>query len=270
MVWASLNPDGTFERLIDVRNVDTFDDELLNELRTYSDDVKLYMDNESRILAEYITADRRRVLESNTYSAQYMWLTEHITDYMKRPFIRAWHYTRLTDDEVESIRHAGVYPSNLETTRSRLNARIVAGDLTVTVADALFQASPFQNKEQLKARANLFWMTSSPLKIDDDGVKLLLSNWGGEAVYFCLQDVRLQTIVSNIGKPRVLELAVPLQATSHAHSAADAVLGSFGLALGCSSERGAFDLYCHRSLGPDAVLAVHTEGEPDFATLGKE
>lgn len=269
MVRAFVNLNGVSEGLIDVWNINTFDDELLNELQLYHQLIKSYMDTESRLFAEYIALDRIKSIQTNAYYEHYTWLIEHIMDYMKSRSIRVWHYTRLSDDEVESIRHSGVHPSTLETTRNRLDARVMTGDFSVDVADALFQASPFQNTEQLAARANIFWMTSNPIKIDDDRVKLLLNNWGGEAVYFWLQDSSLLTIVSNIGKPRVLELAVPINATTRAYSAAEAVLSSFGLALGCSPERGAFDLYCNRPLGPNAVLAIHTEGESSFATLGQ-
>ena len=111
-------------------------------------------------------------------------------------------------------------------------------------------------------------MTSHPLGTDDSGVELLLGNWGGESVYFWLQDNFLEGLVSCIGRPRVLEIVVPIDATNHAYSAAKAVLGAFGLTLGCSPDRGAFDLYCKNPLGPEKILAIHTEGETFFTNLG--
>lgn len=257
------------EGLIDVWNIDTFDDELLGELRLHAQVIQDYMNTATQLHNQNIESDRREPAPTNPHYGHYLWLIEHIMDYMNSRSIRTWHYTRLTDDEVEGIRRAGVHPSTLETTRNRLDARVVAGDFSAEVADELFKASPLQNREQLEARANRFWMTSHPLEIDDCGVELLLGNWGGEAVYFWLQDNRLETIVASIGKPRVLELVVPVNTTDRAYYAAESVLGSFGLVLGCSPERGAFDLYCSSPLGPDAVLAIHTEGEPRFTILGR-
>jgi len=100
-------------------------------------------------------------------------------------------------------------------------------------------------------------------------VELLLGNWGGEAVYFWLENTKLKSLVANLGKPRVLETDVPISVTSHAYGAAEAVLGAYGLSLGCSPERGTFDLYSSSALEPDAVIAIHTEGEPDSAVLGR-
>lgn len=65
------------------------------------------------------------------------------------------------------------------------------------------------------------------------------------------------------------EVLVPVAATNHAHSAGEAVLATFGRGLGCIPEKRAFGLYAKSALPPDAVLAVHTEGEPAFAALGQ-
>lgn len=256
-------------KLIDVWKLDTYDTELLDELRLYAQLIQDYMNTESQLFVERIAADRRSVPPTNPHHGKYLWLIEHIMDYMKSRTIRAWHYTRLTDEEVETLRRTGVYPSTLETTHQRLNARVLAGVLSAEIADALFDASPFRNSTQLKARGNKFWMVSNPLESDDDRVEFLLGNWGGEAVYFGLKDTKLKSLVANLGEPGVLEIAVPISVTNHAYGAAEAVLGAYGLSLGCSPERETFDLHSTSALGPDAVIAVHTEGEPDFAVLGR-
>jgi hypothetical protein len=56
---------------------------------------------------------------------------------------------------------------------------------------------------------------------------------------------------------------LPIRATSVCSCA------SFARSLGCIPDFGAFELYSARPLGPDAVLAVHTEGEDTFAKIGK-
>jgi len=40
--------------------------------------------------------------------------------------IRAWHYTRLTDDETALLQAGGVYISNLEAIRRRLDVQVFA------------------------------------------------------------------------------------------------------------------------------------------------
>jgi hypothetical protein len=65
----------------------------------------------------------------------------------------------------------------------------------------------------------------------------------------------------------VIELAVPLGVTRHAYSAAKAVVANFVTTQGRKPDRAAFDLYTTTPLGADAVLKIHTEGEPKFASL---
>jgi hypothetical protein len=142
---------------------------------------------------------------------------------------------------------------------------VAEGILSSELADALYAASPFH--QQNDARSGKFWMTSHPLSVDDHGVELLLSHWGGEGVYFWLQDPDLVVLVQSFGRARVIEVAVPLQYTPSAYSAAKAVVATFVRALGCDPDWSSFDLYTTAALGADAVLGIHTDGDPTFAKL---
>jgi predicted transcriptional regulator len=167
-----------------------------------------------------------------------------------RRYARAWAkergqttaaaYTRLTDRETDDIRKNGIHPSTLDSLRRRLDAQVAAGSFSSGTADALYAASPFHH--QLDARSGKFWMTSHPVSIDDRGVNLLLNNWGGEATYFWLQDDALQKVVAGIGRPRVLEISMPIGKSRHSYSAGEAVIAAYAHTLGCVPDRGAFDL----------------------------
>ncbi len=127
-------------------------------------------------------------------------------------------YTRLTDDETALLQAGGVYISNLEYIRRKLDVQVSARVLSAETADALYAASPFHHQND--SRAGRFWMTSHPVSADNSLVELLLEHWGGEGVYFWLKDPELIELVKSFGRPRVIELAVPMQVTSHAYSAA--------------------------------------------------
>jgi hypothetical protein len=182
--------------------------------------------------------------------------------------IRAWHYTRLTDEEVEIVRTIGLYPSSLATIRQRLDAHCASRIPTAETADALFEASPFHN-DTFGGRTGKVWMVSHPRDVGDSGVILLLSNWGGESVYFGLQGGDLQRLVAAIGTPRVLEVAISMSSTRHAYQAAKNIVGSFARTLGCRPDRGGFDLYSTQTLGPECVLAIHSEGDATFGEIAK-
>jgi hypothetical protein len=261
---------GMTESLIDVWNVETFDQYLLAELRANAELIRNYIVTERNNFLEREASDRRGPYPTNPYAASYLRFLEDVGRDMEARTIRAWHYTRLTDAETDTLRNTGIYASTLETIRRRLDAQVAAGVFSAEIADALFAQSPFHHDEQSGPRSNKFWMTSHPVGIEHSGVTLLLGNWGGEAVYFWLKDAMLEELVAGIGKPRVIEMAVPLDATRHAYSASRAIVATFGRTLGCvPDDTGGFDLYATRSLGPQAVLAIHTEGEAVFAEIAK-
>lgn len=177
-------------------------------------------------------------------------------------------FTRLTDNEVTALWQGGIYPSSLDSIRSRFAAQVDAGAFTQEVSDRLFADSPYQS-DQFGSRSDKFWMVSHPLDVEDGGVELLLESWGGESAYFWQRDLELQDILKLIGRSRVLEIAVPLTHSRHTFSAAEALVATYGRTLGCRPDKHTFDLYTHQPLGPSHILAVHSEGEPDFGSMAR-
>jgi hypothetical protein len=260
---------GMTERIIDVWNVETFEKDLLAGLCANAELIRNYIITDRKSFLERQESGRMGPYPTNPYAASYFRFVEDVGRDMEARTIRAWHYTRLTEAETDTLRDTGIYASTLETIRRRLDAQVAAGVFSAEIAGALFARSPFHHDEQSGARSNKFWMTSHPVGIEDGSVTPLLGGWGGEAVYFWLKDAILEELVAGIGKPRVLEMAVPLDATRHAYSAGRAVVATFARTLGCDRDTGAFDLYATRSLGAEAVLAIHTEGDAVFAEIAK-
>lgn len=253
---------------IDVWNLETFDDELRGDLNVHRDVIRDYMLTSRTQWLEREASDHTKPHPDNPYAGEFMWVQEHIMGLMEARTIRAWHYTRLTDAEVRALQQKGIYPSSLDTIRSRFAAQVAAGAFTQEVADRLFADSPYQS-DQFGSRSNKFWMVSHPVDVEDGGVELLLESWGGEAAYFWQRDLQLQDILKQIGRSRVLEIAIPLIHSRHAFSAAEAVLATYGRTLGCRPDKHAFDLYTHQPLGPGHILAVHSEDESNFSAIAR-
>jgi hypothetical protein len=254
--------------VIDVWNVDTFDDELRGDLEAHADIIRDYMLTSRRQWLEREASDHTKPHPENPYAGEFIGVKDHILQLMKARTIRAWHYARMTDTEIDALRQGGIYPSNLDNIRSRLAAQVAAGTFSHEVADRLFSDSPYQS-DQRGSRSNKFWMVSHPVDIEDGGVKLLLESWGGEAVYFWQRDEALQDLLKQIGRPRVLEIAMPLIHSRHSYSAAEAVVATYGRMLGCRPDKHAFDLYTRQPLGPEHILRVHSEGEPNFDAMAR-
>lgn len=258
---------------IDVWNMETFDPELASLLTRNAELIRAYMLEDQKIFLDYDLGrhpSRRQMFSrpKNVYAADFIPMRDAIGREMESRTIRAWHYTRLADAEVETIRNDGIHLSTPDTLQKRLAAMTESGHFTPEISRRLHEGSPFHS-DQMDARANKFWMVSHPLPVADSLVSSLLSHWGGEVTYFWLRDDGLQAKVRSLGMARVLELAVPLACTRHSHSAGTAVVGTFGRALGCVSEKHCFDLYTIEPLAAAAVLAVHSEGEADFDQIGR-
>jgi hypothetical protein len=112
-------------------------------------------------------------------------------------------------------------------------------------------------------------MTSHPIAVDDGGVEPLMKHWGGEVASMWARDETLTDPLSRVGLPRIIELAVPVTLADCGFSAARAVVATFVRSRSGIPGKFAFDLRVTSPLPPAAVLAVHTEGEPIFASMGR-
>jgi hypothetical protein len=94
-----------------------------------------------------------------------------------------------------------------------------------------------------------------------------MAHWGGEVASFYLKHPGHLVTLAGIGRRCVVELAVPLALTRHAHWAGEAVIATFGRSLGCIPAKYQFDLYVSSPLPGSAVLAVHTDADPTFGAM---
>lgn len=257
--------------LIDIWDVKTFDVELVAELQDNAELIGKYRAIDREIALERQAGTIGALFRSNPHASDYFEFEENLEQTMRARSIRAWHYTRLTDSEVDAMRTSGIYLSTLETIRQRLDAQVAAGRITEEESRELFSASPFHAAEQFEGRSNRFWLTAHPIEPSDGDVSLLLRNWGGEAIYFWLEgDSSLKEIVANLGRPRALEVRVPFDAIRQSFSATQRVVATFARNLGCIGRFEGLDLSVIRPLGPEAISLIHTEGETSFDGMGRE
>lgn len=256
---------------IDLWNIETFDADLIKHLTNNAELIINYMTTEHDIFLSHDLGRGRRksfLRPNNPHAYAFLQLEELTGSKMERRSIRAFHYTRLTDDELDDLQHSGILVSTLERFRERLNSRVKSGDLTADVARDIFLSSPL-NRGQIDIRSDRFWMVSHPLTSDDLGIKLLLSHWGGEVTYFWIEDQGILDLLTLIGLPRILEVDVPLNLTRHSYPAAKAAIASFGRSLGCIPENHAFDLYVHTDLPTTSLLGVHGKDDASFNGMGR-
>lgn len=258
--------------LIDVWDVRTLDRELAEFLAAHADLIRDYTNTEKEIFLEYdhSASGRRRLTPrpQNPHAVAFLGLAERASKLLYTRSIRAWHYSRLTDAEIEILKREGIHVSTPTTLRQRLNALVASGEITAELADELYAASPFQG-DQRESRDGKFWLVSHPTATDDDGVERLLKYWGGEVASFWTEREDLLLPIAAIGRARILELAVPLASTPHAYNATKPVLAAYARSIGCVERSRGIDLYVTEALPARAVIAVHSEGETAFDQMAQ-
>ena len=256
---------------IDLWDYGSLDDELRQVLEPNRQLIQEYFETDHTIFLSHDlgrSPGRSSNRPDNPRASAYYDLLDEVNELMRVRTIRAYHYTRLTDQEVEDLHRSGIYLSTPETLQHRLDALVASGQLSAADAEVLFSKSPFHS-EQCQGRTGKFWMTSHPVSVEDCGVVPLMERWGGEVASFWLRDLQLSSSLVEIGTARVIEIAAPLEKTRHSHSAATAAVATFGRHIGAIPGKSDFDLYVNAPLEPGSVLAVHMEGDTTFAAIGK-
>jgi hypothetical protein len=210
-----------------VWNRATFDPDLIDELNSHAALMLSYFETDRRIFLEHdLGRSRSMIRPDNPYAEKFIRFTEAISASMEERTIRAWHYTRLTEAEVQTLRLDGVHLSTPETLRQRLAAVVASGAISSELASQLRAQSPFQTS-QLATRTNRFWMTSHPVRVDDSGVDPLMKHWGGEVASMFVRDEASLAPLATLGRARIVELAVPVSIADAGYSAGRAVIGTF-------------------------------------------
>ena len=171
-------------------NPSTFNSEIIRVLNDNSDLIYDFFSEDSRLMNEHLNSDPYESLKPNRFHSCYTNLLEDIlTPVLAESRIIVWHYTRLTDFEV-NLMQENIVPSSLSYLQKRLDALVAEGILSTEESKLIFELSPYHT--QAKSRENMLWTVTVPLPCDDHGVAPLLGYWGGESAYFRLTNEPLK------------------------------------------------------------------------------
>ncbi|WP_160004724.1 hypothetical protein [Rhizobium sp. 18055] len=208
----------------------------------------------------------------NAFAAGKAALEADLAALIENEEVRGFHYSRMIDEEIEAISQAGIVPTSKAFLRQRVDGLVAAGYLNIIQADEVFAKSALNAGETYGTRDCLFWTSAFPLPIDNSGVERLLAIWGGEVASWTLSDNGEALGLPTIGRPRILEIAMPIS-TAMKGMAASAVAGRLVdlrmAELGLTEYRGGIDLYTTVALEPSSLMFVHTEGEQAYADMGR-
>jgi len=246
---------------------ETFNSEVMSALDNHSELISDYFREDIRLMDEHLTSSPYQSLKPNRFSYAFSDFKENVlTPILKYNRIIVWHYTRLTDDEVEMMRRR-LMPSTLDYLETRLKLLVSKGLLTYEESQVVFKQSPFHKQEQ--NRSGMLWTTTTPEPTTDYGVEPFLNNWGGESSHFCLTDEGLKTKLKEIGLARVIEIETDLTDGLNAFSVSETVLEAWAKKLDMNVAPSGTDLSIKSSVNKAKVVKIHTEGEGSFNDLAE-
>lgn len=251
--------------MIDAWNPRTYSGEITLVLSDYSEIILKYHEEDRRLMDEHLNSSPYQSLKSNRFFSAYREFQEQtLAPILASSRIRVWHYARLMDEEVDTMRQRLV-PSSLDYLRCRLDNLVAKTLLTPEDAEIVFDASPFH--KQLENRTGRLWTTIIPLPPSDSGVIPLLESWGGESAYFWLSNERIVIKLKNLGAPRIVELETALTDNRNGYSVSEIVLKSWAKQLGAPVLLLGRDLAITHCIFTAKVLRIHTKGEDSFGAV---
>lgn len=255
------------DRVIDVWDIESYDSALRGLLAANDRLITDYARVDREIDAEY-RASRLGLRRDNPHAPAYYRLIDAVADEMRRRTIRGWHYSRLTDDEIERLLVSGLEPSSLDGLRRRLNARVAAADFTEEQAEAIYRSSPFH--EQLGSRAGKIYMVAMPEPLEESGLEEIIGHWGGESAFFWQRDPQILALLQATGRAAIIEIAMPLVSSRHHGAAGQSAVHRFARSLGCDVAPYDFELYSVDPLPGSAIRAVHRQDDALFGRVGSD
>jgi len=251
--------------MIDSWNPKTFSAEICSALSDQSELVRNYHEEDRKLMEEPLNSSPYQSLKSNRFHSAYSELREKIlTPILASSRIRVWHYTRLTDDEVDSMRQQLVL-SSLYYLKDRIENLVTNTLLTHEEAEIIYAESPFHS--HLNYRTGRLWATNIPLPPSYSGVVPLLESWGGESAYFWLSNEMIAAKLKQVGSPRIVELETALSDNLNGYSVSDTVLKAWAKKLGVPVLLSGCDLSVSNCIDTAKVVRVHTKGDSSFQAV---
>lgn len=179
--------------------------------------------------------------------------------------VLAWHCTRLCQDEIEAAKEAGLFLLSPETFGARVQQRRKVGDITSAVAERL----QGKNQAHEEHRRGQLWFVLTRNLLATSGVADLFGFWGGEALYNSHdRDTVVGPILSSLGKPCILELAIPSSRVATFDRLGITIVRVFELADGLQDDnRADCQGFTREPIAASEVLRVITAGDPAFDDL---
>ena len=141
-------------------------------------------------------------------SSDYDALVIEFRDILKRYSLIGYHCTRLTNDEIESIRSNGMVLQDSASLNLRIDRLLKCNLISHEIAQSLKETNQANNTN----RANMLWFCFfEPFIAGECGIGRLFRSWGGEALYNSHESNPVTgKVLCSIGTPCIVKASVPI------------------------------------------------------------
>jgi hypothetical protein len=180
-----------------------------------------------------------------------------------------YHASRLDATEVRCILRTGLRPLSRALVDERINRQVSLRNLSKDIAERLRTKNAANDVDAGQRLGLVHFCFSRSLLQSESGMSRLLAYWGGEALYRCYEtDETVGTVLRSIGKPAIVEAAVPVYAIKAFLSIGERLLNAFLWRRGVSAEHASeFEGYTHESVPGEDIMQVTTSDERRFHEL---
>ena len=198
-------------------------------------------------------------------------LLERINSCLNDHCLVGFHCTRLHESEIEIVKEQGLRPLSEELAYKRVRCLQGIGVIPSHVALKLLSENAVNNRHGKRLGRLCFIFSRSSLR-DEHGVSLLLSYWGGEALYWVHKnDPEIASVLKMIGRPCIIQVTVPISILNTFQSVGEKLVSVFLRTRGGeTTDNGTlkgFEGSLDQALAVEHIHRVIKYGEPEFETL---
>lgn len=254
--------------MIDLWDLKTLPAVTLALVNDNADLIRDYFAREAFIMEFRRTSTLWDEIPTNEFHDRKMELEAEVRRSIMLETIRGFHYTRMTDGEVHAIQSRGILVTSLPMFREKLDAVVAAGLMAQEASEHVYDNSPLVTGDY-GDRAGTFYAAAHPYPVDDSGITPFHESWGGEISRWAIEDEAILENLRALGKPRVIEVAMPIALTGWVASRlAEQIIAVKGHEPQLPGGFGA-DISINEPLPAANILRVHTQGDPDFEAMGR-
>lgn len=236
---------------------------IISDQATWPADVIEYLEKNLRSFFGWECACTRNASAQEYDSAIY-----GMRELLKEHSLIGYHCTKLTENEIESIRENGLLLQNGDS----LNKRILQLEKDGLIESGIALELSSRNQANDSNRALMLWFCFfEPYLAGKWGIERFFRSWGGEALYNSHEaDPLTGPALRGIGTPCVIKASVPIKTLKSSYYPDSSMIRAFLSLKGHELDNGIeHEGFSTTNIGPESIIDIYQYPSKEFNNLTK-